>query len=105
MDGEWAPYINPINQALPALVNSLLGKPTPASLKATPIIVKTPVLPLSILPGIGAGDWRVEQYGQDLAAGFYDKAGNLTGFALLGTTLQSQRNQWLEKITLNKTAA
>ncbi|PYE39568.1 FAD-dependent oxidoreductase [Psychrobacter fozii] len=105
VDGEWAPYINPINQALPALVNSLLGKPTPASLKATPIIVKTPVLPLSILPGIGAGDWRVEQYGQDLAAGFYDKAGNLTGFALLGTTLQSQRNQWLEKITLNKTAA
>ena len=105
VDGEWAPYINPINQALPALVNSLLGKPTPASLKATPIIVKTPVLPLSILPGVGAGDWRVEQYGQELAAGFYDKAGNLTGFALLGATLQSQRNQWLEKITLNKTAA
>ncbi|WP_298810806.1 FAD-dependent oxidoreductase [uncultured Psychrobacter sp.] len=105
VDGEWAPYINPINQALPALVNSLLGKPTPASLKATPIIVKTPVLPLSILPGVGAGDWKVEQYGQELAAGFYDKAGNLKGFALLGATLQSQRNQWLEKITLNKTAA
>ena len=105
VDGEWAPYINPINQALPALVSSLLGKPTPASLKATPIIVKTPVLPLSILPGVGAGDWKVEQYGQELAAGFYDKAGNLTGFALLGATLQSQRNQWLEKITLNKTAA
>ncbi len=49
VEGQWAPYINPINQAIPALVNSLLGKSTDATLKNTPVLVKTPVLPLSIL--------------------------------------------------------
>ena len=105
VDGDWAPYINPINQAIPSLVNSLLGKPTPATLKATPVIVKTPILPLSILPSVGEGDWRIEQHGQELAAGFYDTTGALRGFALLGATLQGQRNQWLEKLSLNKAAA
>ena len=105
VDGQWAPYINPINQALPSLVNSLLGKPTPATLKATPVIVKTPILPLSILPSAGTGEWYIKQHGQELSAEFYDEAGILKGFALLGATLQGQRNQWLEKLNLNKTAA
>lgn len=105
VDGQWSPYINPINQAIPALVNSLLGKPTPAELKATPILVKTPILPLSVLPTVGLGKWHVEQYGDELAAGFYDAAGALKGFALLGASLQSQRKQWLEKLNLNSTAA
>lgn len=105
VDGQWAPYINPINQALPSLVNSLLGKPTPATLKATPVIVKTPILPLSILPSVGTGEWDIEQHGQELSAAFYDEAGILKGFALLGATLQGKRNQWLEKLNLNKTAA
>ncbi len=106
VNGQWAPYINPINQALPALVNSLLGKPTAATLKATPVIVKTPILPLSILPVIGeVGEWRVEQHGQELAAGFYDVTGVLKGFALLGTQLQGQRSHWLEKLDLKTTAA
>lgn len=103
--GQWSPYINPINQAIPAIVNSLLGKLTPAVLKPSPVIVKTPVLPLSLSPGMGEGEWRIEQQGQELAAGFYDDSGALTGFALLGATLQSQRNQWLERLNLQITAA
>ena len=105
VEGQWAPYINPINQALPALVDSLLGKPTQAALKPTPVIVKTPVLPLSILPAVGQGEWVVETHEQELAAGFYDAAGELKGFALLGPTLQIQRNQWLNKLNLNSTVA
>lgn len=103
--GQWSPYINPINQAIPAIANSLLGKLTPAALKPSAVIVKTPVLPLSLLPGMGEGEWRIEQQGQELAAGFYDASGVLTGFALLGATLQSQRNQWLERLNLQTTAA
>ncbi|ENV48787.1 hypothetical protein P255_02845 [Acinetobacter brisouii CIP 110357] len=98
VEGQWAPYINPINQALPALVNSLLGQPTNAALKATPVIVKTPILPLSVLPATGMGEWRVEQHDGEWAAGFYDETGHLTGFALLGHKLQQQRSQWLEKM-------
>ena len=105
VENQWAPYINPINQAIPALVNSLLGTPTPAMLKVTPVLVKTPILPLSVLPAAGLGEWHVEQHGQEWAAGFYDSEGLLKGFALLGATLQSQRNKWLEKLNLNTAAA
>lgn len=103
VDGQWSPYINPINQAIPALVSSLLGKPTPATLKATPVVVKTPILPLCILPAVGMGEWRVEQHDQELAAGFYDSMGVLKGFVLLGATLQKQRNEWLERLNKNIT--
>lgn len=96
--GQWAPYINPINQALPALVNGLLGRPTAADLKATPVLVKTPVLPLSVLPATGTGEWRVEQQEEEWAAGFYDENDELTGFALLGRKLQHHRNEWLAKL-------
>lgn len=105
LEGQWAPYIAPINQAMPALVNSLLGTLTPAALKPAPVLVKTPVLPLSIMPASGEGEWRIEGNGQELAAGFYNLAGALTGFALLGSTLQGQRSQWLERLILNRQAA
>ncbi len=100
VDGVWAPYINPINQALPALANSLLGKPTDAALKATPVLVKTPILPLSVLPAVGAGEWRIEQSDDEWAAAFYDAAGKLSGFALLGKQLQHQRSQWVDKLNI-----
>ncbi|WMC12429.1 FAD-dependent oxidoreductase [Oceanimonas pelagia] len=96
--GQWAPYIAPINQAIPALVETLLGRPTQASLKDSPVLVKTPVLPLSVQPAVGPGEWRVEAHGEELAAGFYGSDGSLNGFALLGRELQSQRSQWLEQL-------
>lgn len=105
VDGQWAPYIAPINQAIPALVKSLLGNTTAATLKATPVLVKTPVLPLSVLPAAGEGEWRVEAHGTELAAGFYGADGELQGFALLGSQLQGQRSAWLERLKLQQNAA
>lgn len=98
VNGQWAPYINPITQALPALVNNLLGQSTAADLKSTPVLVKTPILPLSVLPAMGTGEWKVEQHDGELAAGFYNEQGKLTGFALLGRQLQHHRSEWLEKL-------
>ncbi|OBY73001.1 rubredoxin-NAD(+) reductase [Acinetobacter gyllenbergii] len=98
VNGQWAPYINPITQALPALVNNLLGQSTAADLKSTPVLVKTPILPLSVLPAMGTGEWRVEQHDGEFAAGFYNEQGRLTGFALLGRQLQHHRSEWLEKL-------
>lgn len=105
VEAQWAPYIAPINQAMPALVNSLLGTLSPAALKPAPVLVKTPVLPLSVMPAGGEGEWRVEGEGRELAAGFYTPAGALTGFALLGSTQQGLRSQWLERLLLNRQAA
>ncbi len=98
VDGQWAPYINPINQAIPALVSSLLGKPKPASLSYTPVLVKTPIMPLSIFNPMVPGKWRVEQHDSEWAASFHDENGTMKGFALLGHQLQHQRSHWLEKI-------
>lgn len=98
VNGQWAPYINPITQALPALVNNLLGQSTDADLKATPVLVKTPILPLSVLPAMGTGEWRVEEHDGELAAGFYNEQDKLIGFALLGRQLQHHRTEWLEKL-------
>lgn len=98
VEGQWSPYINPINQAIPALANSLLGKPMPATLSNTPVLVKTPILPLSILLPMIEGEWRVEQYDNEWAASFYDPTGVMKGFALLGHKLQQQRSHWLEKL-------
>nr|WP_245879568.1 FAD-dependent oxidoreductase [Zobellella endophytica] len=103
--GQWAPYIAPINQAIPALVNNLLGQPTQAALKATPVLVKTPVLPLSVLPAAGEGEWRTEEHGAELAAGFYGADGELKGFALLGSQLQGQRSAWLARLNVQQNAA
>lgn len=105
VDRQWAPYIAPINQAIPALVNGLLGQPARAALKATPVLVKTPVLPLSVLPAPAPGEWKVESHGNELAAGCYGPDGTLTGFALLGHGLQGQRSRWLEQLNPTRTAA
>ena len=105
VDRQWAPYIAPINQAIPALVDSLLGQPARAALKATPVLVKTPVLPLSVLPAPAPGEWKVESHGNELAAGCYGPDGTLTGFALLGHGLQGQRSRWLEQLNPTRTAA
>ncbi|ATG74288.1 rubredoxin-NAD(+) reductase [Zobellella denitrificans] len=105
VDRQWAPYIAPINQAIPTLVDGLLGQPARAALKATPVLVKTPVLPLSVLPAPAPGEWKVESHGNELAAGCYGPDGTLTGFALLGHGLQGQRSRWLEQLNPTRTAA
>jgi len=98
VDGQWMPYISPINQALPALTDNLLGKAQKTQLQESPVIVKTPILPLSLLPAMGDGKWHVEQHDGEWSAGFYDATGKLTGFALLGRQLQQTRSQWLAKL-------
>lgn len=98
VNGQWTPYIAPINQAIPALTDNLLGKTQTTQLHDSPVIVKTPVLPLSLLPAMSEGEWRIEQQNDEWAAGFYDATGKLTGFALLGRQLQQHRSQWLAKL-------
>lgn len=103
----WQPYIAPINQMIPSLVESLLGHLTPVTLSPTPVLVKTPSMPLSVFPVAAgtAGEWVVEQQGDDLTAAFYSPEGMMTGFALLGKQVQSLRSQWLGQLSLKQSAA
>lgn len=97
VNGQWSPYINPINQAIPAITNSLLGRLMSANLTHTPVLVKTPIMPLSILSPMVEGSWSVETENNEWLAKFYDNEGVIKGFALLGHNLQQQRNHWLSQ--------
>ncbi len=47
----------------------------------------------------------MEQHGDEWAASYHDDAGVLKGFALLGSQLQQQRSEWLEKLNKSSAAA
>ncbi|WP_458260141.1 FAD-dependent oxidoreductase [Vibrio alginolyticus] len=82
----WQPYIAPINQMIPSVAKSLLGDVAPISLTPTPVIVKTPILPLTIFPVAAEeqGQWYIENQADELTAAFYSPEGAMLGFALLG---------------------
>lgn len=103
-ESGWLPYISPINQMIPALAESLLGQLTKIALKPAPILVKTPVIPLSMFPVHPAqeGNWHIELEGDEYKAAFYSPNGQLLGFVLLGKQVQLQRQNWLEQLSLNK---
>ncbi|NUU66395.1 FAD-dependent oxidoreductase [Enterobacteriaceae bacterium BIT-l23] len=102
--GGWRPYIAPINQAVPALAQSLNGVMTPVDQTPGPVIVKTPNAPLSFHPPSGPGQWHTETRGADLMAWHYDDSNIVTGFALLGAGIQNQRSGWMTEI-VNASAA
>ena len=103
-DSGWLPYISPINQMIPALAKSLLGNLTQISLKPAPVLVKTPIIPLSMFPVSPAeeGSWHIELEEDEYKAAFYSPDGRLLGFALLGKQVQLLRKNWLEQLSLNQ---
>ncbi len=103
----WQPYIAPINQMIPSVAKSLLGDITPTSITPTPVIVKTPILPLTIFPVAAEeqGQWYIENQADELTAAFYSPEGAMLGFALLGRKVQSLRGPWLDQLSLKLSAA
>ncbi|EGQ9178238.1 rubredoxin-NAD(+) reductase [Vibrio alginolyticus] len=103
----WQPYIAPINQMIPSVAKSLLGDVAPISLTPTPVIVKTPILPLTIFPVAveEQGQWYIENQADELTAAFYSPEGAMLGFALLGRKVQSLRGPWLDQLSLKLSAA
>ncbi|EPR7485358.1 FAD-dependent oxidoreductase [Vibrio alginolyticus] len=103
----WQPYIAPINQMIPSVAKSLLGDVAPISLTPTPVIVKTPILPLTIFPVASEeqGQWYIENQADELTAAFYSPEGAMLGFALLGRKVQSLRGPWLDQLSLKLSAA
>ncbi|WP_434157038.1 FAD-dependent oxidoreductase [Vibrio alginolyticus] len=106
-DHGWQPYIAPINQMIPSVAKSLLGDVAPISLTPTPVIVKTPILPLTIFPVAAEeqGQWYIETQADELTAAFYSPEGAMLGFALLGRKVQSLRGPWLDQLSLKLSVA
>jgi rubredoxin-NAD+ reductase len=87
VEGKVLPFIMPITHAGRALAATLSGKPTLLHYPAMPVLVKTPACPTVVSPPDpqSKGAWEIEISQDGIKALFQDEAGNLLGFALLGT--------------------
>lgn len=81
------PFVLPLMQQARALARSLAGTPTEVAYPAMPVVVKTPACPTVVCPppAQAAGQWQVETTEGGMEASFRSPAGELLGFALLGT--------------------
>lgn len=92
VDGQLLFYIAPLNESAKALAATLNGQPSAVCYGVMPVVIKTPLLPLSLVvpPREIEGEWHYSGEGENLAARFVDSAGAQWGFALTGTA-NSQR--------------
>ncbi len=87
------PYVLPIMHQARALARTLAGTPTTLGYPAMPVVVKTPACPTVVCPPAPGteGTWQCLSVTGGLEARFLGQAGDLLGFALLGsTTVQSK---------------
>ncbi|MES2259545.1 MAG: FAD-dependent oxidoreductase [Pseudomonadota bacterium] len=107
IDGQLLPYLAPIGHGIQALSKTLLGQPAAVNYPLMPVTVKTPSMPLCLLPpgAAVAGAWRCTPTGDGLSAGFHDASGAMRGFVLLGQEAQGQRSAWLQSCQNEQRAA
>lgn len=89
VDGLVLPFVMPLMHAARALARTLSGDETRLRYPAMPVVVKTPVAPLTVAPppAGASGTWEcVDAPDGSLEASFVDAHGKLLGFALLGGT-------------------
>jgi rubredoxin-NAD+ reductase len=81
------PYVMPMMQAARALAPNILGGSININYPAMPVAIKTPVLHTIVSPPAhkANGDWETNVSADGVEARFKDTAGNLLGFALMGS--------------------
>lgn len=85
--GHTLPYVLPIMHAARALARTLCVEDTPVAFPAMPVVVKTPALPMCVLPPTAGvpGEWEVEPAASGSRAWFVARTnGERIGFALAG---------------------
>lgn len=103
INGQLLPYIAPINFGIPALADCMLGRPTMAQYPLMPVMVKTPILPLTLLtaaPDV-EGRWVVDNVDGGLRGLFVDNQDQIRGFALAGDCT-AERQRWVDTIGQNQ---
>lgn len=86
VDGQVLPYVLPLMNGARALAKTLAGTPTDVFYPVMPVAVKTPALPLSVVPapqGVD-GEWHFLGSDGGLEGHFKDREGRLQGFVLGG---------------------
>jgi rubredoxin-NAD+ reductase len=99
VDGQVLPFVLPLMQQARALAATLAGETTEVRYPIMPVVVKTPSLPLSLLPppmGVEGG-WQVDYREDGICALHVDEGQFLQGFALAGKQA-AQRTQFAAKV-------
>ena len=101
---EWhkqtLPYILPLMSQAKALAKTLAGNSTPFITAPYPITIKTPNLPMVVMPPAAteSGSWIVEkEEGSHLAITYRNLAGQLKGFACSGHFV-TDKNKYLTEL-------
>lgn len=91
------PFVLPITYGSRALAQTLCGQATKVSYPLMPIVVKTPAMPICMLPAPEnlQGKWEIEEQPESTAAKYVDTQGRLQGFILMGKAIE-QKNTYLE---------
>jgi rubredoxin-NAD+ reductase len=99
VNGQVLPYVLPLMQQARALAATLAGEQTEVRYPVMPVVVKTPALPLAVLPPApGAeGSWQVDCIDDGICALHLDEDRVLQGFALAGKQA-AQRSQYAAKV-------
>ncbi|MFW2422636.1 MAG: FAD-dependent oxidoreductase [Porticoccaceae bacterium] len=96
VDGQLLFYIAPLNDSAKALASTLSGQPSQVCYGVMPVVIKTPLCPISLVvpPRDIEGEWVVEGGDENIAARYIDADGTQWGFALTGTAT-SQRAEYV----------
>ncbi len=106
VDGQVLPYVLPLMQQARALAATLAGEQTEVRYPVMPVVVKTPALPLAVLPPAAGSDgcWQVDCNEDGICALHLDGANVLRGFALAGKQA-AQRSQYAARAGLSVSSA
>lgn len=100
VNGQVLPFVLPLMQQARALSATLAGEKTEVRYPVMPVVVKTPELPLAILPpSSNSGGWQVDCSDDGICALHLDEGRVLQGFALAGKQA-AQRSQYAAKVGL-----
>lgn len=99
VNGQVLPYVLPLMQQARALAATLAGEKTAVHYPAMPVVVKTPALPLALMPPAAGveGGWQVECTDDGICALHLDSNQVLQGFALAGKPA-SQRAHYAARL-------
>lgn len=98
VNGQVLPFVLPLMQQARALAASLAGEKTEVRYPVMPVVVKTPALPLAILPpATNNGGWQVDNTSDGICALHLDENRTIQGFALAGKQA-AQRSQFAARV-------
>ena len=92
VDGHVLLYVLPLMAGAKALAKTLNGSSTELSYGVMPVMVKTPVCPVIVLPpNSNDGEWTSESDGFSSKSLFKNAQGDILGFALTGDATKEKQ--------------